>query len=165
MILYHLLQMTEEQRPDIYNRIEINTIGGNGLEKNFDLVSHNWGYIDSPEELAKIYSSMDILLYPTLSDNLPGVVMESLSCETPVVSFDVGGVSDLIEHKANGYLAQYKNTQDFVNGIIWVVENNPDNILGKNGRITVLKNYKKNDIAQKYIELYHDIKTKSTNVV
>ena len=91
--------------------------------------------------------------------------MESLSCETPVVSFDVGGVSDLIEHKTNGYLAQYKNTQDFVNGIIWVVENNPDNILGKNGRITVLKNYKKNDIAQKYIELYHDIKTKSTNVV
>lgn len=162
--LLESIELLKKQRPDIYNRIEINTIGGNGVEKNFDLVSHNWGYIDSPEELSKIYSSMDILLYPTLSDNLPGVVMESLSCETPVVSFDVGGVSDLIEHKTNGYLAQYKNTQDFVNGIIWVVENNPDNILGKNGRITVLKNYKKNDIAQKYIELYHDIKTKSTNV-
>ena len=43
--------------------------------------------------------------------------MESISCGTPVVSFNVGGITDLIKHKKNGYLAEENNFDDFYNGI------------------------------------------------
>ena len=43
--------------------------------------------------------------------------MESLSCGTPVVAFNVGGMRDLILHKKNGYLAAEDNFDDFYEGI------------------------------------------------
>lgn len=41
----------------------------------------------------------DIFFYPSVQDNLPGMVMEASTCGTPVVAFDVGGVSKIVEHR------------------------------------------------------------------
>ena len=50
--------------------------------------------------------------------------MESLSCGTPVVAFNVGGMKDLILHKKNGYLALEDNFDDFYDGIKLFLEIN-----------------------------------------
>ncbi|RYD48031.1 MAG: glycosyltransferase [Verrucomicrobiaceae bacterium] len=42
---------------------------------------------------------------PTLDDNLPNVVMESLSCGTPVLGFSTGGVPDMVTEGVDGLLA------------------------------------------------------------
>ena len=54
---------------------------------------------------------------------MPTTVLESLSCGTPVVGFEVGGVPDMIRHKENGYLAKYKNAGDIVEGIKFCLNN------------------------------------------
>jgi len=46
----------------------------------------------------------DVLLLTSFSEGLPTVVIEAMACSVPVVSFDVGGLSDAIEHGDNGYL-------------------------------------------------------------
>jgi glycosyltransferase involved in cell wall biosynthesis len=68
--------------------------------------------INIKEDLAKVYSSADALLNPTLADNLPTVVLESMTCGLPVISFKTGGVPEIIDHEINGYLVEYKNSQD-----------------------------------------------------
>ena len=47
--------------------------------------------------LARAYRAADITLIPSLMENLPYVGMESLACQTPFVSFDVGGFCEIAE--------------------------------------------------------------------
>jgi glycosyltransferase involved in cell wall biosynthesis len=80
-------------------------------------------YLFDEATLSMAYSAADVFLAPSLQDNLPNTVMESLSCGTPCVAFDVGGMVDLIQHKKNGYVARPFDQEDFTHGIVWVIEN------------------------------------------
>ena len=64
----------------------------------------NLGFIGEKEELAKYYSASTAFVLPSLEDNLPNTVLESLGCGTPVVAFNIGGISDMIDNHSNGFL-------------------------------------------------------------
>ncbi len=51
----------------------------------------------SVDELAQWYSAADCVVNPTLEDNMPMVNLEALACGTPVVAFDTGGCSEVID--------------------------------------------------------------------
>ena len=69
-----------------------------------------------------------------MRENLPYVIMESLSCGTPVLAFDIGGISDMIDHKVNGYLAKPFEIDDLAKGIKWVLNLSSYDKLSKNAR-------------------------------
>ena len=48
--------------------------------------------------------------------------MESMACGTPCVGFEIGGIPEMIDHRVNGYVANYKDAGDLANGIQWVLE-------------------------------------------
>jgi glycosyltransferase involved in cell wall biosynthesis len=80
---------------------------GSVAAKGMDLpipVKH-LGKIDEGNAIADILRSSSAFLCPTLDDNLPNVVMESLACGNPVIAFDTGGVPDMVTHQMNGLLA------------------------------------------------------------
>ncbi len=60
----------------------------------------------SPDRVVEYFSAADMFLYPTLMDSFGLIIAESLACGCPVVSFDTGGVKEVIEHTVNGYVAQ-----------------------------------------------------------
>ena len=74
------------------------------------------------EVLAKYYSAADVLLYPSLADNCPLVVLEAMACGLPVVTFNTGGIPELVEHKINGYIAGYKNSEELKNGLNYIMD-------------------------------------------
>lgn len=78
-------------------------------------------YIKDKELLAKYYSAADVLLYPSIADNCPLVVLEAEACGLPVVSFATGGISELIDHQKTGYIARYKDIDDLVTGVRWML--------------------------------------------
>lgn len=75
------------------------------------------GMIYDEYTLALIYNSADVFVVPSLEDNYPNTILESLNCRTFVVAFNVGGIPEMIKHKKNGYLANYKDTTDLFLGI------------------------------------------------
>ena len=75
------------------------------------------GFLRDEYSTALVYNAADVFIAPSLADNLPTTVMQSLSCATAVVAFDIGGISDMIVHKQNGYLSKYKDAEDIANGI------------------------------------------------
>lgn len=118
--------------------------------------THYLGFISDDVSMATLYSSSDVTVVPSWEENLSNVIMESLSCGTPVVGFDVGGNSDLIEHKKTGYLADPMNSNDMSAGIDWILNNNL-NQLSINSRQKVLNEFEYSVVAKKYISLYKDI--------
>lgn len=63
------------------------------------------GRVDDRDRMAIAYSAADITVLPYREDNLPNVMLESISCGTPVCAFDIGGMPDVIVPGVNGYLA------------------------------------------------------------
>jgi glycosyltransferase involved in cell wall biosynthesis len=51
------------------------------------------------------FSASDATILPTLEDNLPNVILESIACGTPVAAFDSGGVKDAVSDGITGYTA------------------------------------------------------------
>ena len=56
--------------------------------------------------LALIYSAADVFVLPSLADNLPNTMLESIACGTPVVAFAAGGIPDTVRPGITGLLAQ-----------------------------------------------------------
>lgn len=54
------------------------------------------GKITRPELLAAYYTAADVMLCCSKQESLPTVCLEAQCCGTPVVAFDVGGVSETI---------------------------------------------------------------------
>jgi glycosyltransferase involved in cell wall biosynthesis len=77
--------------------------------------------ISDKKILAEYYGLSDVFLFTSLAENCPLVVLESMSCGLPVISFDVGGVPELVEHKVNGYIAKYKDGIDLSSGLNWIL--------------------------------------------
>lgn len=63
------------------------------------------GKVNDLSQLSLCYSCADAMILPTLADNLPNTMLESLCCGTPVLGFEVGGLPDVILNGQNGFLS------------------------------------------------------------
>ncbi len=118
----------------------------------------NLGYISSDRLKSIAYSAADLFIFPTRADNLPLVLQESLACGTPIVSFKIGGVPDIVRPGLTGYLAQPEDTQDFSNGIVQLLEDHEQrDRMAKNCRAIALEEYPLELQAQRYLELYRQV--------
>ena len=125
--------------------------------QNFGIKTHYLGYLHDDVSLVTLYSAVDVMVVPSLQENLSNTIMESLACSIPVVGFDIGGNSDMIEHEKNGYLAKPFESQDLADGIEWVLNNKNYDELCQNAREKVLREFDSMVVARKYIELYKEI--------
>lgn len=139
--------------------VDLVIFGGKSIDlNNLGLKIHSTGKIYQDDTLALLYSAADVFVVPSLSENLPNTILESLACGTPCVAFNIGGIPDLIDHKNNGYLASPFNSIDFATGIKWILHDEKRlDILSENSRKKIIKQFNIVDTAIKYNELYNSI--------
>jgi glycosyltransferase involved in cell wall biosynthesis len=117
------------------------------------------GHIDDDETLAEIYAAADIYVTATLEDNLPNTVLESMACGTTVVGFETGGIPDMVKNKYNGALVPVKDTKALAEAILFLFSN-PEKTdeYGRNSRKTIEGNFTQTHQAERYLELFKDLK-------
>ena len=110
------------------------------------------GYVANPDILASIYSLCDVVVNPSMIENLPTTCLESLCCGVPVVAFDVGGTSDIVVHKETGFLATPYKSEEIAEGIEWCVENG--SVLSKNCLEKVAHDFDEKETVEKMVRVY-----------
>lgn len=117
----------------------------------------NLGFIRDDHRKAAVYSAADVFVSPSRGETLPLVLQESAACGTPMVSFDVGGVRDILHHGSTGYLAQPESAEDLCKGIEALLG---DTLLlsqmSRNARDAILKEFTLEKQVKRYIRLYQD---------
>ncbi len=132
-------------------------IGGS----NKSTPKNNWldiEYIKNDELMSDYYAASDLFIYPSLADNCPLVVMEALSCGLPVVTFETGGIPELVKHLETGYVAKYKDLNDFINGVKMFISNKElINKTSNTARDYAVSNFDTSKMVEEYLKLYEEI--------
>jgi len=143
--------------PQTKNDICIAILGGHAEEITGRLPFQSFplGYVSDEKRIVEVYNAVDLFVLPSLSENLPNTIMESMACGVPCLGFNVGGIPEMIDHKRNGYVAEYKNAADLANGIRWILDEADYESLSNEAVKKVVANYSQTNVAIKYIEIYN----------
>jgi Glycosyltransferase len=173
LILFGALNVTDKQKgidyliesltylknnlPAIHSNIELVVFGQvkTEIQSLFNVPIHAMGYLNDIDQIVNLYNAVDIFITSSLEENLPNTIMESMACGTPCIGFNIGGIPEMIDHKQNGYVAEYLNAKDLAKGIEWVL-GNPDKLSISDACIKkVESNYKESIVSNQYEDLYN----------
>ena len=108
------------------------------------------------QDLKILYSACDLFLAPSIQESFGQTVLEAASCCLPSICFENNGISEIIDHKINGYLAKEGDTKDFARGIDWCLQNLKQEDMEKNLKVLKAK-FSSEIIAEEYKKFYSTI--------
>jgi glycosyltransferase involved in cell wall biosynthesis len=107
----------------------------------------------SKEEWVKLSKEYNVFINTTHFDNTPISVIEAMALGLPVVSTNVGGIPNLLEHNKNGLLVDDNDVEEMTNQIIRLMEEpNLAQTLSINGK-DLVKSFDWNIVKKQWIEL------------
>ncbi|MGI8598148.1 MAG: glycosyltransferase, partial [Chitinophagaceae bacterium] len=139
----------------------LHLVGDGGLRANvkqkveeMDLVENItfYGFVNNPLPLIQ---AADVLVLPSIIEGLPGVLLEAMYCETPVIAYDVGGISEIINANTGSLIP--KNDEDsFAEKIMKVLHCASKEQVIK-ARHLVLESYMNHTLASKFLSTYQNV--------
>ncbi|MBF0498224.1 MAG: glycosyltransferase [Deltaproteobacteria bacterium] len=92
--------------------------GGDSVTRRLpDRPAANTGFIGDLNKLSMYYAAADVFLFPSLVENCPLSILETMACGTPAVTFRSGGVPELVTHKETGWMVEPKDTAGLTEGL------------------------------------------------
>lgn len=163
--LLQALKKLKEQNQGLADTIDVILFGKSGPDfvRQIPYRVHDRGLIQDVSELIDLYSAADLFVLPSLEDNLPNTIMESMACGTPVVAFRTGGIPEMLDHKINGYLAQYKSVEDLKAGILYSLSNYLAEGFSWVVAERVSISYSEKAVSEKYKIVYNQALSKTQN--
>ncbi len=126
---------------------------------------HTTGYLNTPEQMARVYSAADLYVMPSLGENMPQTVIESMACGTPVVAFRVGGIPEVVEPGQTGLLAELPDCADLAEQVQWMIDHPRERReMGIRGRQRIEADFDLEQQTGKYIRLYESLHEKSARI-
>jgi glycosyltransferase involved in cell wall biosynthesis len=117
-------------------------------------------HVKNETTMAEYYAASDLFVYPSIADSSSLVVVESMACGTPVIAFETGGIPELLTNMRTGYIARYKDVDDFVKGIkLFLNDADLREKAGLSARKDVEEHFTLDKMVTLYEELYHKLAT------
>jgi len=154
---WSFLQSALRKVQERYERVGVMVTGPRNPSDDVpsDIPSYWLGEVDGNERMRQIIGAADVVAVPSTADNLPLTALEAHSCGRPVVAFRIGGLPDIITHRATGYLAEPADTGDFARGLIEALdEAAAANQWGTAARAKAELLWSADAIIPQYLEIY-----------
>lgn len=115
------------------------------------------GFVDR-EQLAHELTKSSALILPSLEDNCPMVVLESMAAGLPVLAANVGGVPDLVESGCNGVLFDPEDMKSIQSVVADFLKNSSNAlVMAAKARADALERFHPKVIARKHIDIYKHV--------
>lgn len=116
------------------------------------------GRITDESVIALYNAAADVVVVPSMLENLPNTIIEAFATATPVVAFNVGGISDIIDDKTNGCLVKPFDVGELAGAISWILADDcRRRKMSVNARSKYLQNFTVGRMASDYMEFYHKV--------
>ena len=115
------------------------------------------GYLDGVRKVEAI-KACNFLVIPSLWETFPYVCLEAMTCGKPVIGSRVGGLQELITHGTNGLMFTPHSDIELAENIKNLLcDDGKMRKMGKMARRTVEKKFTDDIMAEKTIQLYHQV--------
>ena len=161
-LLLHAFSIIKRQFP----KLKLIIVGDKPKNGKLEQLCAKLGIEDSVYLLGRLlneytieyYTQAKLFVLSSLQEGLSIVVLESMACETPVVSTKCGGPEEIITHGENGYLVENNNAEALADGVCKLLsDENLRRKMGKRAREHICQHYSLEQIKPKFIEVYKEI--------
>jgi glycosyltransferase involved in cell wall biosynthesis len=136
---------------ETYRSKLLDLVDKNGLEK---VVTFTGFQQDVPSYIA----AMDVFVLPSVIEGFGIVLLEAMAMEKPVVATTVGGIPEIVEDQATGFLVPPKDSSALAQKIIYLLENpSIREKLGQAGRTRVLDRFSTGRMVSQLQSLYEEL--------
>lgn len=107
------------------------TVAGTGPERaNLERLVRKLGLGDAVrfsgnlgrDEMADLLRSADLMLNPSLADNMPNSLLEAMACGVPIVTTDVGGIPLIVKSEETALLVKPGRARDMAEAALQVLD-------------------------------------------
>ena len=127
------------------------------LTRDLDLGKHI-SYLDFQKDAAGLIPQFDISLMTSQSEGLPQFIFESMYYRVPVVSTNVGGITEVIENKKNGFLTPAHDHKALATHVLKLIENKElRKTFTKSSRETIEAQFTSQSMVLKTLEIYKQV--------
>jgi glycosyltransferase involved in cell wall biosynthesis len=102
-----------------------------------------------------ILSKSKALVMPSKIEGLPGVILEAMYCHIPVISYDVGGISEAI-NSTTGWLIPSGDTDKFKEAVVKVLNSDQNHLLA-HASVYIKNNYSIASVTKRFECFYENL--------
>jgi len=106
----------------------------------------------SHEDLAKLYASSDVFVFPSISETYGNVVVEAMASGCPPVIAAGGGSQSLVDHNITGYLCSPNDQIEYLKYIDLIISNDEKKKSLVQEGLEYVKDLDWNSLAERYFE-------------
>lgn len=112
-------------------------------------------WIGHQEDMVSLLKDTDIVVLPSYREGLPKSLIEACAIGRPIVTTDVPGCREVVQHGVNGYLVPEKNSIELAKAIeVLINDENLRILMGKKGREIAVKEFDIQSVIEKTLAIY-----------
>lgn len=116
-------------------------------------------YLGVSDEIEIIISKSDCVVLPSYREGLSRVLLEAASMEKPIVTTNVAGCKDVVDHGVNGFLCEVRDSKSLAKNMINMLKLSKEDrkIMGQKGRQKVIQQFNEKILIDKYVSTIEEI--------
>jgi len=146
---------------DVKNMPKLSIVGdGEQRQQLEEFCEHNnlstVEFLGARDDIEDILANTDVFVLSSIAEGIPMTILEAMSAKTPVISTNVGGVSEVVKDGVEGYLVEKSNPKALSQAIMHYIKQ-PEllTIHGENARIKVFERFNEKKMVQAYLCEYN----------
>lgn len=116
-------------------------------------------YLGVSDNIEEVISQVDCVVLPSYREGLSRVLLEAASMEKPIITTDVPGCKDVVDHGVNGFLCEVKSSQSLAKRMMDMlsISSKSRDIMGTKSREKVIRQFNEDILIDKYLETIKEV--------